>query len=33
MQEYPEAKISRYVIYCVGNIGFKVFDLNQDISC
>ena len=33
MQEYSEAKISRYVIYCVGNIGFKVFDLNQDISC
>ncbi|MFO7884247.1 MAG: AAA family ATPase [Desulfobacteraceae bacterium] len=23
--EYPEAIISSYVIYCVGNIGFKVF--------
>ena len=26
-QEYPEAKISRYVIYCFGNQGFRVFDL------
>ncbi|MEA2061087.1 MAG: AAA family ATPase [Thermodesulfobacteriota bacterium] len=24
-EEYPEAIISSYVIYCVGNIGFKVF--------
>jgi hypothetical protein len=26
-QEYPEAKISQFVIYCFGNQGFKVFDL------
>ncbi len=25
-QEYPEAKISQFVIYCFGNQGFKVFD-------
>ncbi len=23
--EYPEAKISQYVIYCFGNLGFRVF--------
>lgn len=26
-EEYPEAKVSQYVIYCFGNRGFKVFDL------
>jgi len=26
-QEYPEAKISQYVIYCFGNQGFKVFEI------
>ncbi len=34
--EYPEAKISQYVIYCFGNQGFKVFNSNleekKDIS-
>ncbi|MBF0202371.1 MAG: AAA family ATPase [Desulfamplus sp.] len=25
--EYPEAKISKHVIYCFGNIGYKVFDV------
>jgi Predicted AAA-ATPase/PD-(D/E)XK nuclease superfamily len=27
-QEYPEAKISRHVIYCFGNQGFRVFDVS-----
>ena len=26
-QEYPEAKISQYVIYCFGNQGYRVFDV------
>lgn len=26
-QEYPEAKISQFVIYCIGNKGFRVFEL------
>jgi hypothetical protein len=26
-QEYPEAKISQFVIYCFGNQGFKVFEI------
>lgn len=26
-KEYPEANISRYVIYCVGNQGFRVFEV------
>ena len=26
-QEYPEAKISRHVIYCFGNQGYRVFDV------
>ncbi len=26
-QEYSEAKISRFVIYCFGNQGFKVFEI------
>jgi len=25
-QEYPEAQISQFVIYCIGNQGFRVFD-------
>lgn len=24
-EEYPEAKIAQYVIYCFGNQGFRVF--------
>ncbi len=24
-QEYPEAKVSQWVIYCFGNQGFRVF--------
>ena len=24
-QEYPEAQISQFVIYCFGNQGFRVF--------
>jgi len=27
-QEYPEAEISKHVIYCFGNHGFKVFDVS-----
>lgn len=26
-QEYPEARISQHVIYCIGNQGFRVFDI------
>ncbi|MCP4348820.1 MAG: AAA family ATPase [Desulfobacterales bacterium] len=26
-QEYPEAKISQFVIYCIGNQGFRVFEV------
>ncbi|MBF0225020.1 MAG: AAA family ATPase [Desulfobacterales bacterium] len=26
-QEYPECKISQYVIYCFGNQGFRVFEI------
>jgi hypothetical protein len=26
-QEYPEARISQYVIYCFGNQGYRVFDV------
>ncbi len=25
-QEYPEARISQFVIYCIGNQGFRVFE-------
>ncbi len=24
-EEYPEARVSQYVIYCIGNTGFRVF--------
>ncbi len=27
--EYPEANISKHVIYCFGNMGFKVFDVKR----
>ncbi|WP_179953339.1 hypothetical protein [Desulfobotulus mexicanus] len=27
--ECPEAKISQHVIYCFGNQGFKVFDIDK----
>ncbi|MEM7134087.1 MAG: AAA family ATPase [Chloroflexota bacterium] len=26
-QEYPEARISQYVIYCFGNQGFRIFEV------
>ncbi len=26
-KEHPEARISRFVIYCFGNLGFRVFEL------
>ena len=26
-QEYPEARVAQYVIYCVGNQGFRVFEV------
>ncbi len=26
-QEYPEARISQFVIYCIGNQGFRVFEI------
>ncbi|MCP4107037.1 MAG: AAA family ATPase [Desulfobacteraceae bacterium] len=28
-QEYPEAGITRYVIYCIGNKGFRVFKVGE----
>ncbi|MCP4110172.1 MAG: AAA family ATPase, partial [Desulfobacteraceae bacterium] len=28
-QEYPEAGITRYVIYCIGNKGFRVFRIED----
>ncbi|MCP4348097.1 MAG: AAA family ATPase [Desulfobacterales bacterium] len=28
-QEYPEAKISQFVIYCFGNRGFRVFEVSN----
>ncbi len=27
MQEYPEARVSQFVIYCFGNQGFRVFEV------
>lgn len=27
IQEYPEAKIRLFVIYCIGNQGFRVFEV------
>ena len=27
--EYPEAKISQFVIYCIGNQGFRVFEIKR----
>ena len=27
-REYPEARVSQHVIYCFGNQGFRVFDVN-----
>jgi hypothetical protein len=27
-KEYPEANISRFVIYCIGNQGFRVFEVS-----
>ena len=27
-QEYPEARISQFVIYCIGNQGFRVFEIS-----
>ncbi|HIE00983.1 MAG TPA: AAA family ATPase [Thiotrichaceae bacterium] len=29
-KEYPEAKISKFVIYCFGNQGFRVFEVSSD---
>ncbi|MCP4112811.1 MAG: AAA family ATPase [Desulfobacteraceae bacterium] len=28
-QEYPEADISQYVIYCIGNQGFRCFEVDE----
>ncbi|MCP5045959.1 MAG: AAA family ATPase, partial [bacterium] len=28
-KEYPEARISQFVIYCIGNKGFRVFETHQ----
>ncbi len=28
-QEYPEARISQFVIYCIGNQGFRVFEVKK----
>ncbi len=27
LQEYPEANISQFVIYCIGNQGFRIFEV------
>ena len=29
-EEYPEAQISRFVIYCIGNQGFRVFEVGKN---
>ncbi len=29
VREYPEAKISQHVIYCIGNQGWRVFDVQN----
>ena len=29
LQEYPEAKIRKYVIYCFGNQGYRFFDVSD----
>ncbi len=26
LQEYPQARVSQYVIYCTGNQGWRVFE-------
>ncbi|MBF0101922.1 MAG: PD-(D/E)XK nuclease domain-containing protein, partial [Desulfobacterales bacterium] len=26
-QEYPQANVSQFVIYCIGNSGFRVFEI------
>lgn len=28
-QEYPAARVSQYVIYCVGNQGYRLFAVNK----
>lgn len=28
-QEYPQARISQFVIYCIGNQGFRVFEIQE----
>lgn len=28
-KEYPEVTVQQYVIYCVGNLGYKVFELDN----
>ncbi len=28
-QEYPEAHVSQFVIYCFGNQGFRVFEVTE----
>ncbi len=32
-REYPEAKVSRHVIYCIGNPGWRVFNVGADKGC
>jgi hypothetical protein len=31
-QEYPEARVSQYVIYCFGNQGFRVFAVGDALK-
>jgi hypothetical protein len=28
-QEYPEAKFRLFIIYCIGNLGFRVFEIDK----
>jgi hypothetical protein len=28
-QEYPEAQVSQFVVYCIGNQGFRVFEVRE----
>ncbi len=29
LQEYPQARASQYVIYCIGNQGWRVFEVGK----
>lgn len=29
IREYPEVTLKKYVIYCIGNHGFQIYDLDS----